>query len=471
MLRKGPGAQWEHRRIFSQVEVPAPGTRAGITRGYLFPSQNPVLLRSGRVLQPVTLVAGDHRNMGTLLADAFFSAVIYTDDGGLTWAISNLISNVDNPGAQWEPHVMPTADGKLRMFIRDSGRKAIHGVQELNYRFTIRHPHFMTTTGTGTEKGEPVVFDPDPKRVWIETEESRMQQIELPGGRYCMFHHDVWNANNVGSRSNLALFFSRSGEDDYVAGPGIAGRSRPAHYAQGIFHDGKIYVGYTRWNEDVRTLGSTSAFNGRGLGISIISPAPDPDRRYVWPRDKDYLASSTPEWRQASTQSIYRRPSLEMVDGRTAIRFEERGSAGVEIDPIDFAAGDRLRVHFAVKVETQQTHGSLILCSFGDQIPIRIGLPGNRPAQLYAYGRDDWRRVDALPLDRWINVAIEFGADDFSLRVADGPTMSFTNPVRAPNPRLYLGDGYEVEPFESNRGSRFFIDLKSLQTSVVRPGT
>ena len=469
VLGKGRDAQWVHRRILAQVTAEAPGARNENVRGYLFPSQNPALLSSGRVVAPVTLVPGTDRDLGSLKGDAYYSAVIYSDDHGKTWEMSNLVTDTDNIAAQWEPHVMEQADGRLRMYMRDlpsSGGIHLESTDP-RYRNTIRRPLFMTTTGTGLNKGEPIVFDPDPERVWIETEGSRMHRVRLPDSRYCMFHHDVWNNLNKGMRSNLALFFSRTDNNDYVAGPGITG-PEPAHYPQGLVHDGKLYVAYTRWNPGIRHGEPLSEFNKRGIAVSIIDPIPDPTVRYIWPRDKDVFAAANNAWRNEINNRSFTRPFADTHDGRSCAVFRECGSAGVEIDPVDFEADEQLAVEFAFKILNAQTHGNLVLCSLGSRIPIRIGMPGNRPGMLYAYSRYSWEPVGALGMNQWNTLNISFGADTFSIRLNRSDAVSFVNPVRFPEQRLYLGEGYEVDFFESNRGSEFLIDLDSFCAGAVQ---
>lgn len=148
--------------------------------------------------------------------------------------------------------------------------------------------------------------------------------------------------------------------------------------------------------------------------------------------------------------------------------FNDRGTAGVEIDPVDFRKGERLRLDLSVKVLKTQAVGNLIVCSFGEApLPIRIGIPGNRPEQLYVQTRNDWERAGALPENKWVKLTIVFGADEFTVSVNNREPRTFTDPVRYPARRLYLGDGYEVDRWESNRGSEFLIDLASLRTWII----
>ena len=41
----------------------------------------------------------------------------------------------------------------------------------------------------------------------------------------------------------------------------------------------------------------------------------------------------------------------------------------------------------------------------------------------------------------------------------DQPPKTFPNPIVNPKPRLYLGDGFEVDCLNSNSGSEFLVDL------------
>jgi hypothetical protein len=147
--------------------------------------------------------------------------------------------------------------------------------------------------------------------------------------------------------------------------------------------------------------------------------------------------------------------------------LSECGSAGVEIDPVLFKEGERLKIAFDFKVVKAQTHGNLVLCSFGSRIPIRIGIPGNRPGFLYAYSRYQWEPVSAVDMKGWNTLNICFGKDDFSVSINGAEAVSFINPVRFPEQRFYLGEGYEVDFFESNRGSEFIIDLDSFYTGTA----
>jgi hypothetical protein len=441
-LSAEPGAKWVNRRLFYRLPVDGEPFVA-------FPSQNPYVCQSGRVLAPVAL----YRRFPDKEDRVQWNACLYTDDGGETWECSNPIGRVDDYGAQWEPFFLEQAHGRLRAFMRNLTRATPPCTQWQ-----------LTSTGTGAAKGEPVAFGPDPWYSHIETANSRVHVLRLTGGRYCMFHHDVWvDHRDYSTRLNLALFFSRMGADDFVAGPPFSQRGAISAYPQGIEHDGKLYVAYT--------VGPGS--EARSIEGAIIAPVPSADRYYIWPRQKDCLRMAT-ETDDRGRKRVVRtnpeyypdRPVTVGEDGRRALLFRRAASAGVDTDPIDVAGGERLTLAFEVKVRELQERGNLILCSFGDVLPIRLGVPSSRPGRLYAYAGGRPHDLGPLAKGEWTGIEVTFAADTFAVTIQGREPKTLPSPVSRANPRLYLGDGYEVDCVRSNWGSEFLIGLESIRTRV-----
>ena len=462
VLGRGRGAKWVTRRIFRDTPFDAAGDGRGRidpVTGTGFPSQNPVLLPSGRVIVPITIAnngyAGPFKPRWNLVA--------YTDDGGKTWSGSNLISMAQDFSAQWEPHAFQQADGRLRVFMKNRTRLATPAIQRV-----------LTTVGAGAAKGEPIRFDGTPKWSAMETVSSRLHVIPLASGRFVMLHHDVFSRQRANeTRLNLALFFSRTGEDDFVAGPGFTAPRAIGMYPQGIERNGKLHIVYSTLTPRV------ADHVPRHIECAIVDPVPAADGFYLWPRDKDVVEIKRPRdknrkllpyWVRTNKDYTYSRPRAVESDQREAILFEDRASAGVEIDAVHFAAGQSLRLRFDVKITKVQQVGNLVLCSFGDTVPIRIAMPSNRPGALYAYGADQWVKVGAVGLDEWTSLDIAFGRDEFRVKVGGQPAVTAANPMTKTSRRLYLGDGYEVDYCESNRGSQFLIDARSLCTQLERRG-
>jgi hypothetical protein len=479
-LEKG-GNDWRHRRIQRRHEIN--GASCSI-----FASQNPVLLPSGRVLAPATLVERDAKDQRVRRWNACF----FTDDEGATWQCSDPVSSVDDPESQWEPFFYQQCDGRIRAFMRNS----IKGAPEK--RIPPSNQQRLTTVGTGAAKGTPVRFPNDPVFSFMETANCRPQVFQLAGGRYCLLQQDAFvNHTDYPSRVNVALHFSRSGADDFVAGPPVSRPGVISAYPQGVEHDGVLYAAYTTGPGNLP----------RSIEGTIVTPAPRPDRYYIWPRAKELvrleettnksgnkkMLRANPDARTAlprvktvqenvsplgaagfqpppsraiTTASAVGKPPLPAKQQRRTIQFSARASAGVDIDPVDFAAGQSLEFSFEAKVLRLQPVGMLILCSLGDRIPIRLGMPANRPGKLYAYTRNQWEPVCHFPLQQWHMLRITVRGSDFTVVVDDRPPRTLPNPIVNPSPRLYLGDGFEVDYIPSNAGSEFLIDLTSLRTAV-----
>jgi hypothetical protein len=442
---------WKHRRIQRRQQV------NGLSCS-IFASQNPVLLQSGRVLAPVTLNYRDpkHDAGGSHLAASAvrrWNACFYTDDDGATWSCSKPLSAIDDPEGQWEPFFYEQADGRIRAFMRNFTKATPPGNQ---WR--------LTALGTGSQKGSPLLFPDDPVLSFMETANCRPQVFLLPGGRYCLLQQDAAVSHrDYQTRVNVALHFSRTGADDFVAGAPVSRPGVLSAYPQGVAHGGSLYLAYTSGPGD----------QPRSIEGAVVSPAPAANRHYVWPRAKELIRLE--ESRDAGGKTVVKRanpdartapPARAQADGRDALRFAGRASAGVDLDPLDVAAGQSLTLRFDAKVIRLQDKGMLILCSLGDRLPLRLGVPANRPGQLYAYTRAQWRPVGAFPHGQWHAVALAVRGDSFSVGVDGQPPTTFANPLVNPAARLYLGDGFDVDYQPSNAGSEFLVDLGTLRTEV-----
>ncbi|MHC4124696.1 MAG: sialidase family protein, partial [Planctomycetota bacterium] len=381
-LSSKQGAKWVNRKIFDFNTVTIAG--AVVT---MYPTQNPTLLESGRVIAPVTLIGNGSDPEKRVQYNAF----LYTDDGGETWQVSSHISHLTHRAGVWELYGYEQADGKLRVFMRN-WKQLKHCASNVR----------LTCTGTGTQKGQSLVLEPDSQRCFMEGAVDRAHGFKLSTGRYVALNHDLYcpiYAGDLGARRFSALFFSRSGENDYVAGPRFSDRENITVYPQGIEHDGKIYIVQTICCDPIP----------RKIEGIVIDPVPATDQFYIWPRDKETievgmhwdkprLSAGYNERYRKNQDYKYTRPHGNQIDNREVIVFKDRATAGVEIDPVDFSKGQSITLSFTAKIEKLQSVGNLIFCSFGDQIPIRIGMPANRPGKLYAYSAEQWERVGEFPV-------------------------------------------------------------------------
>lgn len=449
------GDQWINYKIVDRHAI-----RGRKTIG--FPSQNPFLCRSGRILLPVTFIDSSVQS-GDETRNYHYNVCMYSDDEGQSWDFSSPITQIDDHFAQWEPFFFEQSDGHLRAFMRN---------------FTTGTPPGMswqlTSTGRGARKGEKLEFDPDAHISYIETANTRCQVFRSGRKRFCMLHHDLFLHHGVGqwkwnphrdyhSRLNISLFFSRTGRDDFVAALPVSRRNVVSTYPQGIEHEGRIYAAYTTGAGD----------QCRSIEGVCVDAAPDDNRYYIWPREKDDVKMKV-EYHDDGHRIVTRANpdeksgQVELIDCDrvTSLFFRDRISAGVEIPPFDYDKGQVMGVRFRTKVLNLQEKGMLVFCSFGDRIPVRIALPSNRRDRLYAYTHDQWRPAGYFTGQDWENIEVIFGQSHFSVKPGDQKATVFKNPVLCPNPRLYFGDGYESMYLPTNIGSEFVVDISSIETFV-----
>jgi hypothetical protein len=265
---RAPDGRWRNQRILldGKPEVLLDG------KGFrVFPTQNPIRLRSGRVLAPCTI-------MGPTAADAppdvgrwwdleKRDTVIYTDDLGKTWSCSPGAIQPGRSWAQWEPTVWERDDGTVMMLARNNDmRPAREGGPR---------PAEMLLWSESRDRG--VTWTPH-QPVPLETVCSRMHVLPVGGNRFAMVHND-WPAGRFGDdRRNLALFFSRGGGTDFVAGPGVSADEPAVMYPMLWLHDRAALISYSQ------------GLHERSIKVVRVSPLPDPGRFYLFPRSN--LAAS-----------------------------------------------------------------------------------------------------------------------------------------------------------------------------------
>jgi len=426
LSRRRPGAQvWDHRRIF-------PKERLDIEYA-LYPQLNPWVLSSGRIIAPFIARMGPAKEQ--------VGVFLYTDDDGATWHMSNGIRGAQLEGKRtiWEIHGSEQTDGTIRVFGRAWGNKE-----------TV----LLTATGTGIAKGSPLKFEEEARFAGVQGYQNRPFVMPLAGGRYCLLFPDSYaDADTLPARP-ASLYFSRWGRNDYVAGPSLSPVGAPCNYPQGIEHEGAIYIAFTDEFRD----------GGRNMTGVKVSPSPDPDRFYIWPRRRDlgpYVSTELPEAAE--------------VDGRTCVSFRGLGTAGVDTMPTDLSKGGRLEVRLEVKVGAADARGECVLLSFGDTmpggaLPVRIGGPSLASGKLSISTSKDWQEVADFALGAWHSVSLEIFASHALLRVDTQAPRRFEARTGEMNPRLYLGEGAIVGDIKPDAHFAFAVDLASFRTTLVRTG-
>ena len=275
-----PEGKWSIRRLMfnGSAVLEMNGHRFGM----IFPSENPIQLRSGRILVPVVLSGGrspDAPEKATGFWAAYrHASVLYSDDQGKTWIASLGCTMPGRTFCPWEPTVWEQSDGSVLMVFRNNCNAGFFDEMPRPSQFLI---------GSRSKDGGETWSVPE--YVPIETVCSRMYVAPLdgkgiwnpavPGDDYTgrlqlMFHNDAPGSKDwTGDRRNLAMFFRRGDGFEFTAGPGFVGTEPSVVYPQHCIHDGALVVTYNQ-----------SYSEKRSIRYARITPLPDPRKRYLLPR-------------------------------------------------------------------------------------------------------------------------------------------------------------------------------------------
>lgn len=262
---------------------------------FIASTQNPYRLRTGRVLAPVTLYATAEpaRDAPPQAVDWWGSekrnSVIYTDDGGKTWALSPGCAMPGFSWIQWEPTIWESPNGDVLMFARNNTHWGLGHGKPTSGEYLL-----WSISKNGGETWSPHQFVPlesicsrmhvvpsDGRGVW----EAVRPDDDFEGRRYMMVHNDAPGAlySWAVARRNLALFFTRGGGIDFVAGNTLTGDEPEVAYPQAWGHDDALAICYTQGNSAPRSI-----------RVAMVSPLPKHDKYYIFPRANDLAAGARP---------------------------------------------------------------------------------------------------------------------------------------------------------------------------------
>ena len=228
----------------------------------IFPTQNPIFLRSGRLLVPVTLEQSSPM--------ARRAAVLISDDQGANFELSNGTWPADHLQGQWETTVWEPTDSKnsteVWLFDRNnSGTPSLPPDQRLLY-------------ARSTDAGESWT---SLQAVHANAVVARMLVTPLAGDLFMMVHND-WTSfndttggdcNRCDDRVNTAMWFNRGGGINFVQGPGFAVGETGSVYPQ-------TFVDLKRSQASI----VYTAASPYGIRLAVVHPLPTPSHRYVYPR-------------------------------------------------------------------------------------------------------------------------------------------------------------------------------------------
>jgi len=258
-------------------------------------TQNLFRLPSGRVLAPVTVWSTKTKAPDApAKAESWWgmtkiNSVIYTDDHGRTWRLSPGTSTPGYSWIQWEPTVWQRPDGTLLMFSRNNIQHDLGHGDPPSGQYLL-----WSESRDDGQTWSPQQFVP------LESVCSRMHVSPLdgqgtwavapagdnrPSRRFVMVHNDApggvlgWAA----ARRNLALFFNRSGDIDFMAGPTLTGLEPEVAYPQMWRHGDTLGICYTQANSCPRSI-----------RVALVHPLPADDRYYLFPRANDAVVPAAP---------------------------------------------------------------------------------------------------------------------------------------------------------------------------------
>ncbi len=384
-----PEGKWRNERLLWDGE---PRFELDGRRWRVFPTQNPIRLRCGRVLAPVTLIgdraADSPEEFHGWKAAEKRNSVLYTDDGR-SWHFSPGAIQPGRSWAQWEPTVWELDDGTVMMFARNNDFRWLEKGGPPSTE--------MLLWSKSTDRGE--TWTPH-EYVPLETVCSRMHVLPAGGDRFMMVHNDFPAGQFVSDRRNLALFFTRGAGFDFVAGPGLTDHEPVVAYPQMWIRENGVAISYSQGRDY------------RSIRAAHVHPLPDPQRYYLFPR-----AGLIPGERPDATAEGLRFDGNQQVTSRAAID----------------SGGDRFSVSAWV---LGGSRGTLLDCRSTAPQGGFVWLLSDRRVMIHL-GTPEGNIVSSLQVnpDRWnyLGVSVDNRAGSVTFYVNDAVEMlPFTAP--APNP-------------------------------------
>ena len=415
---ESPAGIWTTKKLYGTANAQYPLPSFEGKSWTVFAGNNGLILQNGRIMVPVTMV---EYAPTVLHADrAKRDGVIFSDDRGITWSYSSA-GTINETGA-WEATIWEPETGIINMVSRynRSGEDVIIKPTE-NMKFT-----------SSTDNGKtwlPQVLVP------IETSMSRMHAVNK-GKRNMLAANDwaVQTQSTVVNRKNMTLFFSRG--NGYNFSPAVnfdANVVNTTSYPQIAIKDNYAVVIYTRSSY-------TSTWNERQTIVTKISPLPDDDQYYIFPREN--------------------RGQIKMgyIDNKDVIYFyNDYSSASIDLDA-NTATTDKIHLSFDFKV----SNGKHTILSL-DYPNIRL-IAENGMVKLQK--SDSGEEIECGTYNDWTNIELVTGKGITSVRV-NGGTEKKLNAAPLGPIRAFFGQNYYQGLLEKP-DTHFFIDLKSIKSKVEK---
>ena len=315
-ILSSPTGKWTNTRLLWDSN---PDVVIGTNKYRVFPTQNPVRLSGGRVLVPGILFGSDASNVppGVTWTDIKRASVLYSDNEGSTWQWSAGVTIPDKEWAPWEATVWERPNGNVGMMFRCNNNldsASINGISPAEALW------YSESNDGGITWLDPIKVPLDGLVSLMQVNRATFSMGIEPAtwDRYIMAYNDWPHQQPVGKNSNgrdrfgLSLFFNRGGGSQFV--PGL------------MFSDYRL-AGYPKiWMDgnSCRVSWSTGIGNN-SIRITQVSPLPDINTNYVFPRKRAYNDTYRPA---LETNGLYRFQGEQYISCNNTVAFGTKFSIG-----------------------------------------------------------------------------------------------------------------------------------------------
>ena len=433
---------WYSTAIFRVVEL-------GGDRYYAVPTQKPIRLMSSRLILPIRLCRGGKDSD----REYSFPAFMFSDDDGKSWEIGGTASLPREPFVQLETAIHQQKRGQVRVFSLPEYRNNLSPSKRL-----------LTTIATGTEMDDTLEFAPDLEFANMQTSSGNLATLKLSGNRYAMVVGDIFaDVNGAGLCYNPAIFYSFTGENDFVGGYPFAAGNEISH-AQMLEHDGKLFIIYAQ-----NTGGEQRSY----ISLSWVE-LPDSDKHYILPRSKDVMSVYDVNLTRKKDNIFFNRiragrvdlPFQAKDDGRNSIILRGNTAAAIEVEPVNLGNDESIEIVLSMKINNLQDSGELTLLTIGDIFPVKLVMPSGRAGRFYVSAPGVYEKIAQKELGKWFMVKISYDKDKIKFSIDE--EFSFETDSKLASQRFYIGNNLLNDISSTNQGSAFSVDTDTIITKTTR---
>lgn len=433
---------WSTTRIFENFEH-------GGKKFYATPTQKPIQCKSGKIILPIRLHEARIEGKRPFSVQAF----LFSNDGGRKWEFADdTISLPEDATIQLNTAIHQQNDGKIRVFSVPDYRNNLPA----GYRL-------LTTEAIGSELENKLKFDIDLRPAGMETTGGSVATLQLSNGRYAMVLADVYSEiNGENMYYNAAVFFSRSGGNDFVGAYPFA-KGKAISNPQLLENDGKLYIIYSQG------LGTQEPSSSIMLNWVEL---PEQEKNYIYPRSKDIISSYDVSYQRNKIGGQMRRirsynqiePLKDEIDNRNALVFQASSAAGLDVDYVDTENDESITIDLDLKVINLQLTGELTLFSVGDLFAAKIVMPSARPGELYICAPGKYEKICDLKPQQWFSLSVKYTKDNISFTIDDNEPIEVDSELISQ--RFYIANNCQIDTALTNEGSVFCVDIDSISSQT-----